>query len=270
MAKLVWVLIDGLNYITAQTHMCYLRALTQAQQASFFCSRSLMPPLSRPLYSTFLTGLPPLQHGILRNEDQKPAPQPNIFTTLAAGGISSCIAAYAWFYELLTGRPFNLASCRSWQPANGPLKAASFYASDAYPDAELFADCDTLRQAHDPCFLFAHSMGVDWAGHCNGGESSEYAAAVAHVDDLLAQYIPIWRNAGYDLVICSDHGMGAAGSHYADDKNVLEIPFWLIGGKWTQKNAPSPTRLASIITGFFGLENIPRQNSKPDIPPVQK
>lgn len=261
MPKLVFVLLDGLNYATAARHMCYMRALFQAGNAAFFCLHSQLPPLSRPVYATLLTGLAPLQHGILCNDDHRTAPSPNIFTTLAESGLRICVGAYAWFYELCQGEIFIPSAHRLWQPAAGPIQAGMFYASDNYPDAELFADCEALRKQYEPDFLLVHSMGIDQVGHCHGGDSPEYAAAAAQADALLAAYVPIWRHAGYDLLVCSDHGMAAGGSHYACERSVMDVPLWLAGENWNNWNdrcAPAQTDIAAMTTAFFGLENIPR------------
>jgi len=253
MAKLVFVLLDGLSHAAAQSQMCYLRLLQNAGLARAFCLRSQMPPLSRPVYATLLTGLTPLQHGILRNEDIRPAPKPNIFTMLKQANLHVCAAAYSWFYELCEGMPFDPLRNRFWHSKKSIIPEAVFYHRDDYPDAELFADAEALRQQANPDFMLVHCMGIDWAGHSRGGDSNEYRAAASNTDALLAFYAPLWLADGYSLLIASDHGMGADGTHYSLEDSVMNVPLWLVGKDWPSSENPAQTDIAGVVARFFGL-----------------
>lgn len=253
MKKLIFVLLDGLNYETAMTRMCYLQSVREQGQAQIFCVRSQLPPLSRPVYATFLTGLPPAEHGIIRNYDRRKISRFNILSHLAQSGKKVCAAAYAWFYELCEGTPFNPAQNRLWQ--SELFNSAIFYHTDSYPDAELFADAEALRLTSSPHLLLVHSMGIDWAGHCNGGKSPQYQEAASNADSLLALYAPTWIDDGYELLVASDHGMNADGSHYSSEDCVMNVPLWLVGKNWTRRDKIAQTDIAGEIASFFGLES---------------
>ncbi len=229
MKKLIFVLLDGLHFTAAESHMCYMRMLRETGRARFSCLRASLPPVSRPIYATLLTGKPPVEHGILRNEDISKISDSNIFSMLAKTGFRVATAAYSWILELFLGKPFVPCLHRFWQAPDGPIHNGLFYHCDAYPDAELFADAEYLWRHAKTDFLFVHSMGIDWAGHLYGGESPEYKRAVNAADSLLATYCPHWLEKGWTIIITSDHGMDAEGNHYSTENCVLNVPLWLIG-----------------------------------------
>lgn len=226
--KLVLLLVDGLRADTARDYLGYVQALNEAGRAHWRELRCELPSLSRPLYATVLNGRPPLAHGILGNGQAGQRCGDTLFDDLAAGSRSSAIAAYHWVYELLAGEVFDpLRHREAALPALG-VQAARWYWEDDYPDSHLLADAEALRQAHAPDFLLVHPMGMDLAGHRHGGESTGYSFAARRLDQVLAQALPRWHAAGYDLLLTSDHGMHADqwhGGPQAVERNVPLI--WL-------------------------------------------
>lgn len=246
MAKIIFILLDGLGYATAKACMCHLQALVIAGKAGFLRMQAQLPPLSRPIYATLLTGLVPLEHGILTNADQRPLQAPTIFDLALEQGLVTAAAAYSWFLELSVDAAF-APQLRYWRDPASRIQHGIFYSQDCYPDAELFADAEFLRREYAPHLLLAHSMGIDYAGHLAGCNSLEYQKAVAQADQLLAQYCPKWLACGYDLLICSDHGMAANGLHYSLSPDVLNVPCWLVGPGWPKLERLAQTDIASLI-----------------------
>ena len=39
----------------------------------------------------------------------------------------------------------------------------------------------------------------------------------------------MWQEAGYEIVITSDHGMDENGNHGGDSKLEREVPLWILG-----------------------------------------
>ncbi|MDO5484204.1 MAG: alkaline phosphatase family protein, partial [Desulfovibrionaceae bacterium] len=85
--RLVFVLLDGLNAGTARRCMSYMQALCQAGQARYHELTALLPPLSRPLYATLLSGLEPAATGIVRNDDVRLCPAPTFFHQAQTAGL---------------------------------------------------------------------------------------------------------------------------------------------------------------------------------------
>lgn len=249
-AKIIFILLDGLTWFAA-SRLCYLQALENAGEARRLPVSCQLPPISRPIYATLLTGLPPIEHGILTNSDQRALEQQTFFSLAAAKGLRTAAAAYAWFYELCNPGCFNPALHRMLNNDASQIQHGIFYSSDAYPDAELFADAEALRESHNPDLLLVHSMGIDFAGHCHGGASPQYLDACSHVDAILASYLPIWQKAGYKILIASDHGMAKAGGHYCAEPEVIKTPLWLIGKNWPKSGKIEQTEICSLLTGAF-------------------
>lgn len=230
MAKLVFVLLDGCNAGTAQSCMGYMTALTvagQAQASSYACE---LPALSRPLYHCILTGLSPAQSGIVHNTLWQPHPAPTLFHTAHQAGLVTAAAAYYWISELCNTTPYVPVRDRLTANPALPLSYGLFYTNDAYPDDHVFLDAEALRLRHNPDVLLVHSMGIDYAGHQQGADSAAYRNAVREADMLLAHYVPLWRNAGYAVIITSDHGMSSDGLHNGASTAEQQVPLWLVNG----------------------------------------
>lgn len=237
----------------ARAHMRFMAALCAAGKAALHETSSQMPPLSRPVYATLLSGLPPFAHGILRNEDARPLGGRNVFAALTSAGYIVAAAAYAWFYELCSGETFDPMRHRILFDSGGPIAHGIFYENDAYPDDALFADAEWLRRSCAPDFLLAHSMGIDCAGHAQGGQSAAYYAAASRADALLARYLPHWLSDGYAAIVLSDHGMDANGAHYSTEDCVMRVPVWLAGANWPVFDSFGQTDIPRIIAARFGL-----------------
>lgn len=226
--KLVVLLADGLRADTARDYMGYLQALHEAGRAQWRGLQCELPSLSRPLYATVINGRAPLQHGIVGNVQAGVSAGETVFDDLHRAGRSAAVAAYHWFYELLAGEVFNpLLHREAAVPARG-VAAARWYFEDEYPDSHLLADAEALRRAHVPELLWVHPMGPDHAGHQHGGDSAAYAMSARKLDMVLAQLLPLWHAAGYDLLLTSDHGMHADHMHGGPLAVERDVPLvWL-------------------------------------------
>jgi predicted AlkP superfamily pyrophosphatase or phosphodiesterase len=228
MNKLVLLLVDGLRADTARDYCGYLQALKEAGRAYWGSLHCELPSLSRPLYATVINGRPPLAHGILGNGQAGEACGETLFHRLHGGGLRSAVLAYHWFYELLAGEVFDPLCHRDAALPQVGVSEARWYWEDDYPDSHLLADAESLRRAASPDLLFVHPMGLDLAGHRHGGESDAYRYAARRLDQLLAQCLPRWHAAGYDLLLTSDHGMQADGWHGGPLPAEREVPLvWL-------------------------------------------
>ena len=226
--RLAVILVDGLRADTARRCMGYLLALEEAGRARWTTLQCELPSLSRPLYATVISGRRPVDHGILGNDHVGVRLDDTLFDDVAAQGGTSAVAAYDWFYELLAGERFAPARHRTAACASRGVVAGSWYFEDEYPDSHLLADAEDLRLRHAPDLLFVHPMGLDNAGHVHGGASSAYDFAARKLDMALALLLPQWRADGYDVVVTSDHGMGADRMHGGGAPEERAVPFvWI-------------------------------------------
>ena len=226
--KLVLILADGLRAEIARNYMGYLQAINEAGRAQWRSLNCELPSLSRPLYATLINGQTPLDHGIVSNAQAGQRCGSTVFDDLTAAGGSSAVAAYHWFFELLSGQRFEPARHRHEALPAAGVQAASWYFEDEYPDSHLLADAEHLRRSVNPDLLFIHPMGPDHAGHQFGGESTAYSMCARKLDMMLALLLPTWHAAGYDVLLTSDHGMHADRMHGGPLAIEREVPLvWL-------------------------------------------
>lgn len=264
--RVILVILDGLRFDVAQTSMGYLAHLVESSQASLYKIKAELPTLSRPLYEVLLTGVPTSISGIVANEIVRLSHQKSVFHLAVDHGLTTAAAAYSWFSELYNRAPFDPLTERQQHDQQQPIQHGLFYWSDDYPDSHLFADGEMLRLSHQPDFMLVHPMGIDYAGHCFGGESSEYRNCAVAMDSLLAQYVPRWQAAGYTIVITSDHGMNGDKNHGGPLPNVRETPMFCLGTEFepgVHRDELSQRAIAPLLCNLLG---IPTAKAMADIP----
>lgn len=251
--RLVFVLLDGLRLDVARDCMGYVQAAAAAADRPCVPVTSELPSLSRPLYETLMTGVPPVRSGITSNGVVRRSRNPSVFGQCRAAGRVTAAAAYHWFSELYNEAPFHHAR-RITHDVDAAIQHGLFYWRDDYPDDHLFADAEALRRQHAPDFLLVHSMGIDDAGHRHGGGSAAYRTAARRADDLLARLMPAWLEEGCAVIVTSDHGMGDDGMHGGPGLTETQVPFWLFGaGKAPSAATLRQTEIAGTALALMGV-----------------
>lgn len=254
MTPVIFVLLDGLNALTARRCMGFMAALEEARSARYVELQSALPPLSRPLYATLISGLKPVESGIVHNDITRRCPTPTIFSRARDAGLTTAAAAYYWMSELCNAAPFDPARDRLTDDVTLPIAHGIFYSTDTYPDNELFHDAACLLQRHKPHLLLVHSMGIDNAGHQHGADSLAYRDAARFADGLLARWLPQWTAAGYAVLVTSDHGMDTDAEHNDNMPATRQVPLWLAGKNWRELPLPrEQTMIAPLVAGALGL-----------------
>ena len=254
MPPVVLVLLDGLAAATARPCMGYMQSLVDAGKARYTELNAELPPLSRPIYAALLSAKRPTESGITHNDAPCPCPEPHIFSRAQAAGLKTAAAAYHWMSELCNAHPFEPARDRHTDNPALPIAHGHFYCTDAYPDDELFHDAASLQLRHSPHLLLVHSMGIDNAGHLYGAESREYRTATRRADGLLARWLPRWVEAGYAVLVISDHGMNADGNHNDASDACRRVPLWLVGEAWNSSPLPQDqTQIADLVCTALGI-----------------
>lgn len=253
--RVILVLLDGLRHDCARDCLGYMEALVQAGEAQAYAVRSALPSLSRPLYETLMTGLPPVEHGVVSNAIVRRSERPNIFSLARKAGLVTAAAAYHWYHELYNAAPFSPAD-RRVENAEGGIMHGVFYWRDDYPDDHLFADADDLLRRYQPHFLLLHPMNIDDAGHKHGGASSAYRNAARRADDLLARHLPQWRAAGYTVLVTSDHGMSDDGNHGGPPDDEARVALYTVGPEVFTLDPLATVRqtdIAGLICDLLGI-----------------
>lgn len=245
--KMILVLLDGLNYQVAYDAMGYLQAECVAGRGRLYLMESELPSLSRPLYECILTGVTPVESGVVHNQVSRLSREKSVFHYARAAGLTTAAAAYHWFSELYNRTPFDAARDRHTDDPALPIQHGHFYYDDHYPDSHLFDDAENLRRRYHPDFLLIHPMNIDDAGHRHG-LSSQYRNAARNADGLLARYLADWLAAGYQVMITADHGMNDDHSHGGVLPEERQIPLFVFGEAFSQNDAnPQQTELCGTL-----------------------
>lgn len=257
--KLILVIIDGLNYDVSK-EMGYMKALEELGKADCYKVRAELPTLSRPLYETILTGVTPIEHGIVNNQVNRLSKEENIFSIAKKKGIRTGAAAYYWVSELYNSTPFDRNKELYTEDIRKNIQYGRFYCEDHYPDNHLFIDGEWIREKYDPHFLLIHSMNVDDCGHKYGEDSIEYRNSARNIDETLGDWLPFWINQNYQIIVTADHGMNADKTHGSSSEKEREVPMWIIGDLFNtvDKREISQLQIAPIICTVLGLTQGPK------------
>ena len=265
--RVVLVIVEGLNYQVALNCMGYLRGLEKMGR----CLRKKLlcetPGLSRPLYETILTGVHPIDSGILNNDVIRLSTQTSIFSLAHAQGLTTAAAAYHWISELYNRAPFEPLRDRFTHNASMPIQHGIFYWQDHYPDDHLYAEAEYLRIQYHPDFLLVLSMNVDDAGHHQGLDSKKYRDATRKVDSILSNYIPRWLEDDYQVLITADHGMNTDCTHGGTLPEEREVPLFAIGNAFNESSPPDVRQLelCGLVCDLLGIKNHGKPSAAPHL-----
>ncbi|WCD78989.1 alkaline phosphatase family protein [Pseudomonas sp. TUM22785] len=253
--KAILVLLDGLNYGVAQHAMGHLQAYCAAGRAALYKLECELPALSRPLYECILSGVPPIDSGIVHNDVSRLSDQRSVFHYARDAGLTTAAAAYHWFSELYNRSPFDAARDRHTEAPELPIQHGHFYWADHYPDAHLFADAESLRLRHAPDFLLVHPMNIDDAGHKHGLDTPQYRNSARVADIILAEYLQRWLDAGYQVLVTADHGMNNDRSHNGLLTEEREVPLFVLGDAFSLDGyaQPKQTDLCGTLCELLGV-----------------
>ena len=254
--KVLFILLDGLRFDVAKLSMGYLGHLVEIGQASFYRVQAELPSVSRPVYEVLMTGTPSSVNGITSNNIVRLSNQTSIFHLARQHNLTTAAAAYYFFSELYNRAPFSRWVDREQHDLQQPIQHGTFYWDDAYPDSHLFADAEALRHQYQPDFMVVHPGGLDCAGHRFGGESQEYRNQAVAMDDQLAQVVPQWLAAGYEILITADHGMNADGQHGGSSQAEREVPLFCLSSHFepgTYVEVLSQLAIAPLLCQLLSL-----------------
>lgn len=254
-SKVILVILDGLNFEVARHALGHLQAYCNAGRATLYKLECELPSLSRPLYECILTGVAPIDSGIVHNDVVRLSNQRSIFHYARAAGLSTAAAAYHWMSELYNRAPFDAARDRHTQAPELPIQNGHFYYADHYPDSHLFADAESLRLRHSPDFLLVHPMNIDDAGHKHGLDTAQYRNSARRADIILADYLQTWLEAGYQVLVTADHGMNNDRSHNGILPEEREVPLFVLGEAFSLDTGAQPrqTELCGTICELLGV-----------------
>lgn len=253
--KLIVIILDGCRYDTAASQCGFLNHYVEHGQGVRYKVRAEMPSNSRPLYEVLMTGVPTYKNGIFTNAYAQLSKEISIFDLVIANGGTTGAAAYYWYSELYNQAQYDVKRDRIQLDTEGKIQYGIFYNEDTYPDSHLFADAHYLIEQYSPDFQLVHSMNIDDIGHKYTASSKEYQWSVNRADGLLGEYLPIWLEKGYQVVVTADHGMDEFGLHGGSLTAHREVPLYVYSDKLKKEQSEiiPQLELAPLFAYLLGI-----------------
>lgn len=269
--RVVLVIIDGLRR-DASARMRYLGTLRAAgvdgQATSHY------PSWSRPNYVSILTGVPPQASGVRTNRHFTPVALDSLMDRVRAAGLRSASASDASPLPALFLRPVDPAQQREVDEVDIDVMLGAEEDDELrlVPELELrsafddgrytpwpggLVDAARSQLAAGPALQVVLMSMVDNAGHAEGADSDEYAAAVQVADRTLARILPRVDLAQDAVVITADHGHTGPGGHGGVEPEVLDVPLVLVGAGIRPGAHPEGARLIDVAPTVATLLGLP-------------
>jgi alkaline phosphatase D len=212
----VLVSLDGFRYDYTKKYAAkHLQALAAAGASASEGMIPAYPSLTFPNHYTLVTGLYPEHHGIVANSFYDPSRKQRYSYSDPATNADGSWYGGTPLWSLAEQQGMRSA-CFFWPGSEAEIagERPSYYLKfdDKFPDEKRVDQVIAwlqLPSEQRPHFITLYYSNVDHAGHQYGPDSSQTAAAVAHVDSLMgdlwdrltALHLPI------DLFVVADHGM---------------------------------------------------------------
>ncbi|ENA4754822.1 alkaline phosphatase family protein [Escherichia coli] len=229
-------------------------------------------------WTSLLTGVQPIRHGIWNNDLDNINAIDSDFK-----GYKKDIAPPVMIDMKNSG--LETSSYIAWQPveqAFGRYFTHRFTVKDDYDEPVVNKVVEDLPTTKSD-FIFVHLVGVDDAGHCHGYgiNTPAYMEALKNSDKEIGNIISVLKNRktikdeDWLILITADHG-GARNSTFHGDGNSPEIfDSFLIGaqlnkGEWQKINVSIPdghsvdlTSLTPTYMNFLGVKSNIKYDSTP-------
>lgn len=227
-------------------------------------TRTVMPSVTIPNWTSHLTGGGPEQHGVFGNgweKDEHPLdPQemdaegyyPSIFK-IVKDNIPTIKTGFYWNWKSLI-KPFN----------EKYLDEVKFEENDEYTQNYQSALDFLIEHKDAPTLVFLYSVHVDHAGHSHQWMSPEYITAIEEVDVKIGEFIEKLKAKDlYDdthFLLFTDHG-GIGNGHGGTSEQEMIVP-WMITGPGIKKDGQlkspnSNANTAAVVASLFGINQTP-------------
>lgn len=237
-ARLLLIILDGVPLRNWVRLFGNLEGWVEAGEAQRWTMSSVLPSISASCYASIHTGVTPQEHGCTGNANVFRLAQPDIFSQVRkAGGVTGAVAHSFWS-EFFSRAPFDPVRDLEYdEPESPTINHGRFHTMAGYnlvnqmtpSDADLFATLTMLCQRFGLDYGLLHTCTLDSMGHRFFHESQEMDHACAVMDEMLAPWIPRWREMGYEVIVTADHGQDARGHHGGRDPLQQDFALYYFG-----------------------------------------
>jgi predicted AlkP superfamily pyrophosphatase or phosphodiesterase len=220
--KLLLIIIDGVPYRNWRRLFGNLEGWVDSGDARVWTHRAVLPSTSASCYASIHTGVSPQVHGCTGNGNVFRLKQPDVFSQVRAAGGTTGAVAHSFWSEFFNRHPFDhVRDVEYDEPDSATINHGRFHTMTGYGhdnqmtpcDLDLFASLTNLCQRFDLTYGMLHTCTLDSMGHRFHHECDEMDHACFMMDEMLAPFIPKWREAGYEVIVTADHGQDERGHH---------------------------------------------------------
>jgi predicted AlkP superfamily pyrophosphatase or phosphodiesterase len=235
--RLLLIVLDGVPWRNWRRLMGNLEGWVQSGEARVWKMRSVLPSTSACCYASIHTGVPPQQHGILSNENRFRVELPDLFSEVAKAGGKTGAVTHSYWSEFFNRFPFDLLGDLEYDELGGPIHHGRFHTMTGYngvnqmtpSDVDLFATLTMLTKRFEIDYGILHTCTLDSMGHRFGHDCIEMDQAVYAMDAMLAGFLPLWREAGYEVMVTADHGQTGRGHHGGHEDEQQDFALYYFG-----------------------------------------
>lgn len=227
-------------------------------------TRTVMPSVTLPNWTSHLTSGGPEQHGVVDNgwkiDDHKLPPieideagyYPSIFKILKEQ-----------IPEVKTAYYYNWGSLIN-SINKEYLDEHNFEENDEYSINYGKAFDFIVKNQENPSLVFLYSVHIDHAGHNHKWMSPDYITSIEEVDVKIGEFISKMKAEGLykdtNFLLITDHG-GIGNGHGGVSVREMEVPWAITGpgirkGKLEEPNSNANT--AMVISTMFGCKDTPK------------
>lgn len=236
--KLLLIIIDGVPYDNWRRLFGNLEGWVQSGEARVWRMRSVLPSTSACCYASIHTGVSPQVHGVTSNSTIFRIDKPDIFSECRKAGLVTGAVTHSFWSEFFNRAPFDFVRDIEYdEPESASINHGRFHTMTAYnhdnqmtpSDVDLFATLTRLCQKFSLDYGIYHSCTLDSMGHRFGHDCIEMDNACAILDAQLAPFIPMWREAGNEVIVTADHGQSMRGHHGGAGADQQDFAFYYFG-----------------------------------------
>ena len=144
---------------------------------------------------------------------------------------------HSFWSEFFNRHPFDLVRDIEYDEPDGPITHGRFhtmtgdsgYNQMTPADVDLFATLTRLCVVKGIDYGILHTCTLDSMGHRFYHDCEEMDDACFRMDEALANFLPQWRAAGYEVIVTADHGQDARGHHGGATEEQRDFALYYFG-----------------------------------------
>ncbi|WP_377190203.1 alkaline phosphatase family protein [Ruegeria meonggei] len=220
--KLLLIILDGVPWRNFRRLFGNLEGWVDSGEARVWKLRAGLPSTSASCYASIHTGVTPQEHGCTGNGNVFRLSHKDVFSQVReAGGVTGAVAHSFWS-QFFNRHPFDYVRDVEYdEPDSKTINHGRFHTMTGYGKANQMTPCDVdlFATLTNICLRFGldygllHTSTLDSMGHRFFHDCEEMDHACFVMDEMLAPFIPRWRQLGYEVIVTADHGQDERGHH---------------------------------------------------------